>query len=54
MKENDALAAIAERCQSGDPELDTVQVDKIVDEFLRSAGYGRLADAIEAVDKWRA
>ncbi len=46
MTENEALEAVRAKCASGDKELDCVQLDRIMGEFLRSNGYGRLAEAI--------
>ena len=54
MTDNEALLAIEDLCRSGDLEGNGCQLDKIVGEFLRSNGFGRLADAIDAVECWRA
>ncbi len=51
MMENDALAAIEERCHDHVCyERNTDELKKIISEFLRAQGYGRLADAIDSVD----
>lgn len=54
MTEDEALAAIEERCRSGDLEGNGSQLDKIIGEFLRAHGYDRLADAADNVECWRA
>ncbi len=48
--ENDALAAIEERCYSGNDAKNAAALTEIVRGFLCSQGYGRLADAIDSVD----
>jgi len=46
MTENRALDLIRIDCQSSDIERNGNTLDLIIQTFLRSQGYGRLADAI--------
>ena len=52
--ETRALERIERDCQSGDLEMNGCKLDGIIEEFLRSAGFSRLADAMDSVDCWRA
>lgn len=54
MTEEEALAEIERRCGTWDKEMNGVELDRIVEQFLRSNGFERLADAMGGVECWRA
>lgn len=49
-----AVQKISENCTSTDCEGNGCQLDKIICDFLRQAGFEKLADAYDSVECWRA
>ncbi|MEK9721986.1 MAG: hypothetical protein VW405_00700 [Rhodospirillaceae bacterium] len=45
---------IALCCNTDDPERNGVELDAIMDSFLRNQGFGRIADAIKSTSCYRA
>lgn len=54
MTEQEALDKIKADCRSGDYEMNGCSLDQIIEDFLRSNGFERLADAMDKVECWRA
>ena len=54
MTRDEALAKLVELDKSRDTEGAHWEADDVLCEFLRSLGYGDVADAFEAIGKWYA
>jgi hypothetical protein len=52
--ELEAIRLINDNCKSDDYDVNGCNLDTIITNFLRTNGYKNLANAMVAVDCWRA